>query len=81
MTADIEFQVGTSGKKTIVQTVAIVTENGTPGLLIVDKNNDPLFKKVELGSSNGNRTAIIEGIKPGEKIFIDLPPWSKSQRR
>ena len=81
MTADIEFQTGTSGFRTIVPTVAIVTENGTPGVLVVDKNNEPFFQKVELGSSSGDKTAILNGINPGEKIFIDIPPWSKKKRK
>ena len=47
----------------------------------MDKKNNPLFKEVELGSSNGNQTAIIKGINPGEKIFIDIPPWSKRKNK
>ena len=81
MTADIEFQTGNSGFRTIVPTVAIVTENGTPGVLVVDKNNEPFFQKVELGSSSGDKTAILNGIRPGEKIIIDIPPWSKKKRK
>ncbi|KGG15552.1 MULTISPECIES: efflux RND transporter periplasmic adaptor subunit [unclassified Prochlorococcus] len=81
MTADIEFKAGDSGLKTIVPTVAIVTEDGATGLLMVGKNNQPIFQKVELGSSSGNKTAIIKGINPGEKIFIDIPPWSKRKRK
>ncbi|AAQ00278.1 MULTISPECIES: efflux RND transporter periplasmic adaptor subunit [Prochlorococcus] len=80
MTADIEFQTGESGTRTIVPTVAIVTEDGNPGLLIVGKKEEPLFQKVELGSSSGNKTAIIKGINPGERVFIDIPPWSKRKR-
>ncbi len=80
MTADIEFQTGNSDLRTIVPTVAIVTEKGETGLLIVGKNKEVLFQKVELGSSSGNKTAIIKGINPGEKVFIDIPPWSKRRR-
>ncbi len=81
MTADIEFQTGKSGQRTIVPTVAIVTENGTPGVLVIGQNKEPLFQKVELGSSSGDKTAILNGINPGEKIFIDIPPWSKRKRK
>ncbi len=80
MTADIEFQTGESQPRTIVPTVAIVTKDGEPGLLIVGKNKEPLFQKVELGPNSGNKTAIIKGIQPGEKVFIDMPPWSKKKR-
>tara|TARA_Y100001968_G_C19418610_1_gene750449 strand:+ start:1 stop:1008 length:1008 start_codon:yes stop_codon:yes gene_type:complete len=80
MTADIEFRTGATAISTLVPTVAIVTEKGEPGLLIVGKNNQPKFKKVELGISSGSKTAILSGIEAGEKIFIDLPPWSKQKR-
>ena len=78
MNADIEFQTGKSSVSTLVPTVAIVTKNGVPGLLFVGEKNQPLFKKIELGISSGSKTSIIEGIRPGEEIFIDLPPWSKN---
>ena len=77
MTADIEFQTGPTAINTLVPTVAIVTKNGVPGLLLVGKNNQPKFQKVELGTSSGNKTAIIQGINPGDQIFIDLPPWAE----
>ncbi len=79
MTADIEFQTGKSKLKTLVPTVAIVTRDGIPGLLVVGENNQPKFQKVELGSSSGSKTAIIKGVSPGDQIFIDLPPWGKQK--
>ena len=77
MTADIEFQTGKTSIRTLVPTVAIVTRNGEPGLLFVGNKKQPQFKKIELGISSGSKTAIIKGVKPGDQIFIDLPPWSK----
>ncbi len=77
MTTDVEFETGETDISTLVPTVAIVTENGEPGVLIVGKNNQPIFQKVELGSSSGSKTAILKGIDPGKKVFIDLPPWAK----
>ena len=80
MTSDIEFKTTNSSISTLVPTVAIVTKNGVPGLLFVGKNNQPEFRKIELGISSGSKTAIIKGVSPGEEIFIDLPPWSKQKR-
>tara|TARA_Y100001968_G_C19374231_1_gene726722 strand:+ start:342 stop:1421 length:1080 start_codon:yes stop_codon:yes gene_type:complete len=77
MTADIEFQTGESEVNTLVPTVAIVTRNGEPGVLIVGKGNQPEYKKVQLGISSGSKTVIIKGINVGDEVFIDLPPWSK----
>ena len=80
MTVDIEFQIEETSISTLVPTVAIVTEEGKPGVLIVGQQSQPTFKEVELGISSGSQTAIIKGIKPGDQVFIDLPPWAKEKR-
>ncbi len=77
MTADLEFKVENDIEKILVPTVSIVTEKGKKGILKLDKNNFPKFEEVEFGISSGSQTSVINGIKPGEKIFIDIPPWSK----
>ena len=76
MTADINFQTGKSTPKTLVPTVAIVTEDGKPGVLLVDEQQKPQFQEVELGSSSGDQTAILKGLEAGTNVFIDLPPWA-----
>ena len=80
MTSDITFQTGATKVSTLIPTVAIVTEEGKAGVLIVGNDNQPKFKKVELGTSSGSKTAIISGLEPGEKVFIDLPPWAKKRK-
>lgn len=79
MTADVDFQTGRTAISTLVPTVAIVTENGKPGVLLVGKNDQPQFQAVELGASSGSQTAILNGVQPGSKVFIDLPPWAKKR--
>ena len=80
MNADVEFQTGSTALTTLIPTVAIVTENGEPGVLLVDDKKRPRFQKVELGNSSGKRTAIINGVNPGDLIFIDLPPGLSENR-
>ncbi|MFO7628804.1 MAG: efflux RND transporter periplasmic adaptor subunit [Prochlorococcaceae cyanobacterium] len=77
MTADIDFQTGELPEATLVPTVAIVTEDGRPGVLLVGPKNQPSFQAVELGSSSGRNTQILSGLENGTRIFIDLPPWAK----
>ena len=77
MTADLEFKVNDDIEKILVPTVSIVTEKGKKGLLILGENNSPKFEEVEFGISSGSKTSVINGLKPGEIIFIDIPPWSK----
>ena len=76
MTADISFQTGRSKERTLVPTVAIVTEAGKPGVLLVDDQQQPSFQPVELGNSSGDKTAILNGLESGTRVFIDLPPWA-----
>lgn len=79
MTADIDFQTGTLQARTVVPTVAIVTEDGRPGVLLVGKGQEPTFQPVELGSSSGKDTQILTGLESGTRVFIDLPPWAKKR--
>ena len=80
MTADIDFETGRSATRTLVPTVAIVTELGQPGVLLVGPEQQPSFQAVDLGSSSGDQTAILKGVEPGTRVFIDLPPWADQQR-
>lgn len=79
MTADVNFQTGRTSPSTLVPTVAIVTEDGKPGVLLVGKQDEPSFQSVKLGSSGGSQSAILSGVKPGTRVFIDLPPWAKKR--
>jgi HlyD family secretion protein len=80
MTADVGFQTGAVQAETVVPTVAIVTEEGRPGVLLVDEKRQPRFQPVELGISSGRETQILSGLEPGTRVFIDLPPWSRRGR-
>ena len=80
MTADLEFKVKSNEEKILVPTVSIVTEKGEKGVLKVDNNNAPKFEKIEIGISSGNKTSIIDGLRPGEQIFIDIPPWANKRK-
>ena len=68
-----------SKPRTLVPTVAIVTENGQAGVLLVDSQQKPVFQSVELGNSSGDQTAILKGLEAGTRVFIDLPPWADSR--
>ena len=80
MTADVDFQTGRLQARTLVPTVAVVTEEGKPGVLLVGKENQPTFQPVELGVSSGRNTQILAGLEPGSRVFIDLPPWAKKRK-
>ncbi|WP_432784961.1 efflux RND transporter periplasmic adaptor subunit [Cyanobium sp. BSA11S] len=79
MTADIDFQTGSLPPQTLVPTVAVVTEDGRPGVLLVGKDNQPRFQPVTLGSSSGRNTQILTGLEQGTRVFIDLPPGPRNR--
>ena len=57
----------------VVPTVAIVTQEGKTGVMVVGENNQPLFKPVTIGLTLEAKTQILQGLNPGERVFIDLP--------
>jgi HlyD family secretion protein len=61
----------------VVPTVAIVTNKGQTGVLIPDQKNQPKFQPVTTGTTIGNQIQIIEGVKPGERVFLELPEGKK----
>ena len=80
MTADVDFRTGQLQARTLVPTVAIVTEGGRPGVLVVGRDQQPTFRPVQLGASSGRNTQILSGLDPDTRIFLDLPPWAKKRK-
>jgi HlyD family secretion protein len=79
MTADIDFRTGLLQPRTLIPTVAVVTEDGRPGVLLVGRDDQPTFQPVELGPGSGAQTSILDGLEPGTQVFIDLPPWARDR--
>ena len=73
MNADVTFIGEELSNSLVVPTVAIFTENGEQGVMIPGENNKPQFTPVKVGLYLGDKTQIISGIEPEQKVFIDLP--------
>jgi HlyD family secretion protein len=73
MNADLTF-VGQKVKDALViPTVAIATQKGKTGVYIPDKDKKPKFQLITIGASVKTKTQVLEGLKPGQKVFIDYP--------
>jgi HlyD family secretion protein len=73
MNADLTF-VGQRVKDALViPTVAIATQKGKTGVYIPDKDKKPRFQLITIGASVKTKTQVLEGLKPGQKVFIDYP--------
>ena len=72
-----------SGKKTsnalTVPTTAIGSKKGKTGVYIPDENNEPKFKEIKVGSSIKDKIQVLEGLKSGDRVFIDIPPGFKEK--
>jgi HlyD family secretion protein len=74
MNADLTFLANELKNVLAVPTVAIVTQKGgRRGVLVVGADNQPEFREVKIGASLQNKTQILEGLKRGERIFIETP--------
>lgn len=83
MNVDLTFLGDEIEGAVVVPTVAIVTQAGEIGVLVPDENNEPEFRPVVLGTAVGNQTQVLEGLKPGERIFTNIPEnseWSNSNQ-
>ncbi|MFQ3629644.1 MAG: efflux RND transporter periplasmic adaptor subunit, partial [Cyanobacteriota bacterium] len=74
MNVDLDFLGDRLDNAIVVPTVAIVTKDGQNGVLVPGERNKPEFRPVTLGTAVGNQTQILDGIEPGDRVFIDLPP-------
>ncbi len=63
----------------VVPTVAIVTQDGQPGVLVPDARNRPEFRPITLGTGLGDQTQVLEGLKAGDRVFIDLPAEERNR--
>jgi HlyD family secretion protein len=82
MNVDVTFLGKQLDNALVIPTVAIVTQEGQTGVLVPNSSNQPEFRPVTLGAAVGNQTQVLEGVKPGDKVFTDIPPnsdWGKSK--
>uniref|UniRef100_A0A832HB74 Efflux RND transporter periplasmic adaptor subunit n=1 Tax=Oscillatoriales cyanobacterium SpSt-402 TaxID=2282168 RepID=A0A832HB74_9CYAN len=77
MTADLAFLGQRVDNALMVPTVAIITNKGQTGVLVPDRNNKPTFQPVTIGPNIGNETKIMDGVKPGDPVFVELPEGQK----
>ena len=73
MNTDLRFIGKRIDSALVVPTVAIVTQEGKTGLLIVDEKGKPKFQPVTIGTTVDNQTQVLSGAKVGDRVFVKLP--------
>jgi HlyD family secretion protein len=79
MNVNVEFIGKEIADALVVPTVAIVTQNGKPGVLVPDAKGKPQFKPVTLGTSVETKTQILKGVVSGDRIFVKQPEKAAPQ--
>ncbi|MEL4898237.1 efflux RND transporter periplasmic adaptor subunit [Crocosphaera sp. Alani8] len=79
MNVDVNFLGEEISDALVVPTVAIVTKNGKTGVMVADENEQPQFKPVTIGQVLDEKTQVLSGLNPGERVFIDLPEDTQNQ--
>ncbi len=80
LNVDLTFLGDRLSDALVLPTVAIVTEQGKTGVLVADDQNQPLFQEVTIGAQIEDQTQILQGVKQGDRVFINPPPDYKKGR-
>lgn len=73
MNADLNFLGARLTNALVVPTVAVATEKGQTGVYVPGQDNKPEFRPIRLGASLQNKTQILSGLQPGDRVFVDFP--------
>ncbi|NER49400.1 MAG: efflux RND transporter periplasmic adaptor subunit [Symploca sp. SIO1A3] len=73
MKVDLTFLGEKVSNALLIPIGAVVTEGGQTGVMIPNEDNQPQFKSVTIGSTIQDQIEILEGLEPGERVFIALP--------
>ncbi len=79
MNVDVNFVGQQLNNALVVPTVAIVTKEGQSGVMVPDAEQKPKFKPISVGLVLNDKTQVLSGLNPGEKVFIDLPDSPPNQ--
>jgi len=73
MSVNLKFLGEKVNNALMVPTAAIATQDGATGVWVPDSEHKPQFKPVTIGSTVEQQTQVLEGLKPNERVFIELP--------
>ena len=81
MNVDVTFLGEELRDALVVPTVAIVTQQGQTGVMVLNADNKPEFVPVKIGLTLGDKTQILSGIDAAQRVFIDLPKKRRFGRK
>ncbi len=79
MNVDAVFMAEPITDELMVPTVAITNRDNQMGVLVADERGKARFQPVTVGITQDGQTQILEGLKSGERVFIDFPEGKTPQ--
>ncbi len=73
MNSDLTFLGKKVANALVIPTVAIATQKGETGVYMPDPDKKPKFQPITIGASVKTQTQVLEGLKSGQRVFIDYP--------
>ncbi|HZE21106.1 MAG TPA: HlyD family efflux transporter periplasmic adaptor subunit, partial [Desulfobaccales bacterium] len=68
---EAEVAINTGRQKALaVPLTAVITKKGSKGVLVVDKGRAQ-FQKIDTGLSDGEKIAVLKGLKEGDLVVIN----------
>lgn len=77
MNADLTFLGSSLNNALVVPTVAIATQDGQTGVYLPGPDQKPQFHPITIGTSIQDQTQVLEGLKSGQRVFIEFPENQK----
>jgi len=74
MNVDVIFVGEKIDNALTIPTVAITTNQGEIGVMVLGDRNQAQFKPVRVGFNENGQTQITQGLSAGDRVFIDFPP-------
>lgn len=75
MTVSVDFIGDPQPQALTVPSVAILREESQEGVLLLDpQSQQPVYRRVETGITQGGVTQILSGLQAGDRVFTALPP-------
>ena len=62
-----------------IPTVAVSSKKGQTGVYVTDEKNEPKFKPIKVGGTVKDKIQVIDGLKAGDRVFIDIPKGFKEK--
>ncbi|WP_460451485.1 efflux RND transporter periplasmic adaptor subunit [Alsobacter sp. SYSU BS001988] len=68
---DVEIELGKRPNTVVLPTVSLQVGQDSPYVFVVKPDSTVELRKVTVAAADGDRTAIVDGVKAGERVVID----------